>query len=250
MLVGVYLFFLTSRIIFNTPSDNPDTELRTPITMGNHTVEIASKEFFSDRNLLEVDLMINKKGTSLPPDLKVKVKEKSDTDVEYKTDVKKITDEYYVVFVQDLPKKWKSVSLEVGDKNDESNSTISMNKKLYVGSQKVSTSEVFIKQKVDYYKAKHIDILMSDANKLIKNEDKNINKADSNISKFEENIVTLKSDLEFQTESEKVETQTEIKSNESQIASLKKEILDREKVKKELKDKIKKLEEKRATLVY
>ncbi|MCA1028841.1 coiled-coil domain-containing protein [Cytobacillus kochii] len=250
ILGAVFLFFLTSRIIFNIEGENEDTPLRTPVAFSNTEVEIASKEFYMDENLLEVDVIVKQKGSVTPLDLSVDVIEKSDTEKQYKTEITKITEEYYVIFVHDLPDKWKSVSMIINDKNDENSSSLSMASKLYVSQEKTEKIEVFSVKKSDYYEAKYIDTLLDDTKKMITKDTDSINKAKADIKKIEEKISSLEAEQEFQTRTEKENTRQNIASLQTNIDALNSEKKKLNDNLKEYQERIEKLKERKSKLVY
>lgn len=251
----VFLFFLSSRIIFNTPMKDEDTPIRKPIEVAdNFSLEIASKEFYKNKNVLEIDVIVNEKGNGVPIDLGFKAAEKTDTKAKYKQEIFKITDEYYVIFVHGLPDKWRSVSLQFFDKNVKENGVknvlSSSAKKVYVAKTSTESFEVFSQQKADFYEAKYIDILIKDAEKLIKDEEENIEKSNDDQKKMHERIESIKSDLEYKTESQKEEANQEITQLQSKINTFKNNNLKSAEVIKEQQEIIKKLTEKKGNLVY
>lgn len=247
ILSFVFLFFLSSRIIFNAPQKNEDTPLRKPVSFENLTAEISSKRFFTDKNLLQVGLIIKEINSDIPSDITVNIKEKTNQDKKFKTEIVKIVDEYYVIFIHDLPKKWKSVSIEVINKNTNQG-TIKLNSKLYVASEKSEVKNKFIKQNLDYYEEEYINILIKDTQKDIKSKEDLIKNNKKDIDKIEQKISSLKSNLDYETDQEKEVTNQEINEKNSKIESLNKEINEKETEIKELKDRIENLKLKQKNL--
>lgn len=247
ILSFVFLFFLSSRIIFNTPQQNEDTPLRKSISFENLNAEIANKRFFTDKNLLQVGLIVKENNSDMPSNIEVKIKEKSDQQKQFKTEVLKVVDEYYVIFVHDLPKKWKSVSIEVVNKN-AIQSTVSLTNKLYVANEKAEIKNNFTKQNLNYYESEYINILIKDTQKLIKSNKDLIQNNNDDIDKIKEKISSLESNLEYETDQEKEVTKQEINEKNSKIESLKKEIFEKENEIKELKNRIENLKLKQKNL--
>lgn len=240
ILSFVFLFFISSRIIFNDPQKNEDTPLRKPVSFDNLTAEIANKRFYTDKNLLQVGLIVKETNSDMPSNIKVNIKEKTKQDEKFKTEIVKVVDEYYVIFVHDLPKKWKSVSLEVINKNG-TQSTMNLNSKLYVAHEKSEAKNSFKKQSLSVYESEYINILIEDTQKNIKNNEDLIKNNNKDIDKIKEKISSLKSDLDYETKQEQDVTNQEISEKNSKVDSLNKEIFEKEKEIKELKDRIENL---------
>lgn len=247
ILSFVFLFFLSSRIIFNAPQKNEDTPLRKPVSFKNLTAEIANKRFFKDKNLLQVGLIVKETNSDMPSNIEVNIKEKTDTNKKFKTEIVKIVDEYYVIFIHDLPKKWKSVSLEVVNKNTNQ-STSTLNNKLYIANEKSEVKNKFIKQNLNYYEEEYINILIKDTQKDIKSKEDLIRNNKKDIDKIKQKISSLKSNLDYETDQEKEVTNQEINEKNSKIESLNKEIYEKETEIKELKDRIENLRLKQKNL--
>lgn len=240
ILSFVFLFFLSSRIIFNAPQKNEDTPLRNPVSFENLTAEIANKRFFKDKNLLQVGLIVKETNSDMPSNIEVKIKEKTKQDKKFKTEIVKIVDEYYVIFIHDLPKKWKSVSIEVVNKN-VTQSTVSLTNKLYVSYEKSEMKNSFTKQSLSIYESEYINILIEDTQKNIKSNEDLIKNNNKDIDKIKEKISSLKTNLDYETDQEQEITNQEISEKNSKVDSLNKEILEKEKEIKELKDRIENL---------
>lgn len=240
IIIVVFLFFLSSRIIFNAPSEDEDTPLRTPVERSNMTIEIVSKEFYMDTNLLQIDLIVNESGNGIPADLDVEVKEKTNTKEQYKKELTQITDQYYVLFVHDLPQKWKSVSLDLYNKREAEN-TINLDEKLYVSNTETDKKEVFIQRKIEFYEVKFINLLIEDADKIIQNEQEKKIETMKKITQMERRIESIQEEFTYKTEAEKAEEKQTIASLQSQIETLNREKEEADEGIKEQEERIKNL---------
>ncbi|CEN25486.1 Uncharacterised protein [[Clostridium] sordellii] len=247
ILSFVFLFFLSSRIIFNAPQKNEDTPLRKPVSFENLTAEVANKRFFTDKNLLQVGLIVKEMNSDMPSNIDVNIKEKTNQNKKFKTEIVKIVDEYYVIFIHDLPKKWKSVSIEVINKNANQGS-VNLNSKLYIANEKSEVKNNFTKQNLNYYKEEYINILIQDTQKHIKSNEDLIKNNKKDIDKIKQKISSLKSNLEYETDQEKEVTNQEINEKNSKIESINKENSTKETEIKELKNRVQNLELKRKNL--
>lgn len=247
VLVVVYLFFLTSRITLQTPQEEKDTPLREVVNSDNYAIEITSKEFYTDQNVLEVDLIMEEKASNILSELEVEVKEKSNVKATYKTELNKINNEYYVLFIKGLPSNWKSVSLAFFDKNNKA--VVRSADKLYVAKEKVKEFDTFISYSKNNYVVKHTNVQIKDAEKAIKEAEKNIKKAKNNNLKYDAQRTELEDETAYQTDIEKKETESKINGIKSSVNASNNTINENEELIKEWKDRITKLEEKKTKLL-
>ncbi len=229
------------------PKAHEDTALRTPVSFSKMDIEVASKDFYEKKRLLEINVLVKERGNGIPIDLGVNIKEKSDTEVAFKKKIVKITDQYYVIFVHGLPDKWKSVSFYFYDKN-ESKSVMKSDQKIYVSSAKAEKHDRFIPQKDSFYEVKYTNLLMKDAEKIIKEEQKMITKANENQNELKQKIESLEEELDYKTEAEKAEVNQTISSLTLKIEGYKREKTDREKLIREQQGRIKNLKKKKQEL--
>ncbi|MEK4448623.1 hypothetical protein N1I81_22575 [Bacillus sp. FSL M8-0052] len=242
----ILLFFLTSRFIFNAPTEDENTNLRTPVEFNSGTLEMTDRTYFSDDHMLEIDFMVTEVSSELPPKLKAVVKEKSDQNKEYNPELIKIKDDFYVLFVRGLPEDWKSVSVQIVDENSEDNSLLD---KVYSSSAKTKATDVFVKKNKDFYEAKYIDIKIKDNLKLIQDEEKKQQKLNVEITQLHTQNGSLKEDLEYQIGEEKEQTKSRIESNQSDIQSKKESIEESKKTCAELEKRIALLKKRKSNLI-
>ncbi|MEK4692345.1 hypothetical protein [Bacillus sp. FSL W8-1202] len=215
----ILLFFLSSRIIFDSPFEEENTKLNTPVSINNMTVEMTDRTYFSDNHMLEIDFMITDSLQDIPPKLDAVVKEKSNKRKKYHPEIIKVRDDFYVLFIRDIPEDWTAVSVQLTDENDEDSSSIGSSKKIYSSSADTKTKDVFVKRNKDYYEAKYIDLKIKNNKKLIKEEEKKQKEYAVEITQLNSRISSLKEDKEYQIGKEKEETESQITANESKISS-------------------------------
>lgn len=242
----ILLFFLTSRITFNAPDEDENTDLRVPIDFDPVTLEMTDRTYFSEDNLLEIDLMVTENSSQLPPKLKAVVKEKSDPQINYNPELIKIRDDFYVLFVRGLPKDWKSVSVQVIDENSDDDSTFG---KMYSSATKTKTVDVFVKKNRDFYEAKYIDLKIKDNQKLIQEEKKKQRKLNLEITQLRSQSSSLQKDIEYQIGDEKSQTESRIQSNSEDIKSKNEAIQESENTCSELLKRIELLKKRKSHLV-
>ncbi|MBW7636329.1 hypothetical protein K1I48_23195 [Bacillus licheniformis] len=242
----ILLFFLTSRITFNAPDEDENTDLRVPIDFDPVTLEMTDRTYFSEDNLLEIDLMVTENSSQLPPKLKAVVKEKSDPQINYNPELIKIRDDFYVLFVRGLPKDWKSVSVQVIDENSDDDSTFG---KMYSSAAKTKTVDVFVKKNRDFYEAKYIDLKIKDNQKLIQEEKKKQRKLNLEITQLRSQSSSLQKDIEYQIGDEKSQTESRIQSNSEDIKSKNEAIQESENTCSELLKRIELLKKRKSHLV-
>ncbi|KDN91251.1 hypothetical protein MF621_004227 (plasmid) [Bacillus velezensis] len=245
----ILLFFLSSRIIFGSPFEVENTKLNTPVSINNMTVEMTDRTYFSDKNLLEIDLMITDSTQDVPPRLEADVKEKSNKSKKYHPEIIKVRDDFYVLFISGLPKDWTAVSVLLNDKNDDDSGSLGSNEKLYSSSSDTKTLDVFVKRNKDFYEAKYIDLKIDANKKLIKEEEEKQDKYAAENTQLNSRTSSLKEDEKYQTAKEKEETESQISSNESKISSNEDAIKDSKEMLAELEKRNELLKKRKSNLV-
>lgn len=222
-MMVIFIFFLSSRVLFHAPKESEDTPIGKQISIGNASVKIVDKEFYTDKNILEIDLILDQSNTKIPEDFGVEVVEKTKKKAKFKTELLKVTDKYYVILIHDLPKKWESVSIHFTSEGSNSSSSM-MNTNLYTSKYESEIKDSYVEKNLVDYETKYINFMVTDAEKLIKETSESIRSLEKDIVKVENKIGELQADLEFQTEQEKEISNSEINSLFTQIESMEKEI--------------------------
>lgn len=248
-IVVIYGFLLSSRFLIHLPNDLEDTPLRRQITNDTITAQMTEKTFFTDRNMLQVGLIIDDQSVTIPRGYAVVVKEKSNTKVNYKTQLIKITDAYYLLFVHRLPANWQSVSLQISEMGN-SNSAFSTDQKLYVANPKTTKVAHFKQQSSSYYTNQYYELLIKDDQKSIAREYKKQKDYQSDIRDIENKISSLKDQLTYQTGSQKQDTQNKILNEQTQMNGLKTNIQNSQDRVSEYRTEIQLLKKKQAEIGY
>jgi hypothetical protein len=248
-IVVIYGFLLSSRFLIHLPNDLEDTPLRKQVTNDTITAQMTEKTFFTDRNMLQVGLIFDDQSVTIPRGYAVAVREKSNTKANYKTQLIKITDAYYLLFVHRLPTNWQSVSIQISEIGN-SDSTFSTDQKLYVANPKTIKVGHFRQQSSSYYANQYYELLIKDDQKSIAREYQKQNSYQSDIRDIENKISSLKDELTYQTGSQKQDTQNEILNQQTQMNGLKTNIQNSQDQVSEDRTEIQLLKKKQAEIGY
>ncbi|MFT8928387.1 MAG: hypothetical protein ABF969_03505 [Sporolactobacillus sp.] len=224
ILITVYTFLFLSRLLVHAPDDYENTALRAKVNTGDLTVQMTSKTFYADRNLLEVGLMIDNNANSIPTGYSVDVAEKTNLKAHYKTQLIKIVDNYYLLYIHRLPAGWTNVSVLVHAAGSSGESSFSSNQKLYVSEPSAVKKKHFQSLQASAYAANYYRMLIGDCNRAMAKEGEKQARYRENISALNSQIRALKDQASYQTGSDKQDTESNIMSYQSQIVSLENDI--------------------------
>ncbi|MFT8389953.1 MAG: hypothetical protein ABF683_01605 [Sporolactobacillus sp.] len=224
VLIVVYAFLFLSRLIVRVPDDYENTALRAKVNTGDLTVQMTSKTFYGDRDLLEIGLMIDNNANVIPTGYAVDVAEKTNLKVHYRTQLIKIVDDYYLLYIHRLPAGWTDVSLLVHAAGSSAQSSFTSSQKLYVSEPSAVKKKHFQSLQAPVYAAHYYRMLINDCGRLIAKEGKKQARYRKNIRSLNTQIRALKDQASYQTGSNKENTESNILSYRSQIGSLKNNI--------------------------
>ncbi|MDD9150460.1 MULTISPECIES: hypothetical protein [unclassified Sporolactobacillus] len=224
VLIAAYAFLFLSRLLVHVPEDYENTALRTKINTGEITVQMTSRTFYADRNLLEIGLIIDSNANAIPTGYAVKVAEKTNVKAHYPTQLIKIVDDYYLLYIHQLPAGWTDVSVLVSDTGSSGLSLTSDNQKLYVSEPKAVKVKHFKSRSMSEHAADYYHLLIGDCEQSITKEGRKQAADRQNIHALNSQIRALKDQASYQTGSDKQTTESNISSYESQINGLQNDI--------------------------
>lgn len=242
IIIGtIFVFLITSRIIFNEPRKQNETKIGEEVSQNGRVVQLVTQDYYSSNRVLAISFKAKKSGVQDYSELKLDVKKSRSQSESFPVEIQKITSDYYVAFVSGLPKKWKTLLVEVGDKNEESMLSGSADK-ITISNETVPTHEAYKKHNAYYFEKKYLEFSLRETNKIIKKNQKNIATIKDKIKRVNENTRVLKEDIWSQTDSEKEQTESMITSNQSTVEASEKEIATIEESEKEMNEKATKLD--------
>lgn len=262
LTIGLGLFFAIPSVLFGTEKDNADTDIgvENVVDLGSIKLTLLKRGYNEKKQYAEVFF---KTDGQLPDGGKLEMLAsdvKTETVVPHK--LIRLSDNYYLIQLPELPEKWltvvmdigvvspKSPTLEVksiddlfesyGKKKDNSDDdtvqgTIFMNRK------KVPVDATARSSNKDDYLRECLQIQIKESEKLIKENRVLVVKSKKLIKGIEEDVRTLEKEKEYQTKTEVVKTQSEIDQKKSRIDDYKKKIETAENSNNELKEKISKI---------
>ncbi|HAB8811061.1 TPA_asm: plasmid-related protein [Listeria monocytogenes] len=249
IIVSVFVVFFVISVFSPDYSTVKHSKIGTEINLSNRTVTLIDEAFYEDKNVVELNFYTTIPDASTAKNITVNVTEGTKGNENLSVATKKINESLYVVFVENLPKKWKTLKVKVSEKGVGAEE-FDMVDPFYVANEKVKHKEHFQAKSVTYYEAKEINLFIQDAEKTIAKNNKEGKKlADSNIKIAEVNR-DIQANLSYQTEAKKQEMKAEIQSNEQKIVSQKETMQNLDKANEELEKAIEKAKKQKKLLEW
>ncbi|MCX2829888.1 hypothetical protein RGU76_27885 [Bacillus pseudomycoides] len=259
MFVGFFGFF-TSKLYL--PYEEPvyHTEMKKPVTLfGNRTMTIEKRAYDPASHTIEMFLHVEGGDGEK---YQFQAQEKANPNLQLPVKVVYQDDENMVVQVKELSPKWQAVALDVLEKNNRDVTVETKQKaegeneaskedekqtflKSFFSDQKKTEIEEGISQKSkgDYAKV-FIGMEQKILKEKVKQYDEVMKQESSKQTQWQEQITEWKNDSKYQTETEKMETDAKINSKETNINQSKEKIEIYKWEQGQVKEKIKKLDEK------
>lgn len=271
-----FIFFLSSKTI--VPSSEPlkSTPLNEVQKKENLSITLIDRQYNPKSGLVRFFIKIENKDSKTYFNLDSVLREKSDPIKDIKTYNFKLDNEYYSIFAKIPNKDWSVLSLSIGNKSTDTTDNIDVESIINTESSSNESQKEFetnedIINSLDYIKfysdrrdikenkklkensvAENLsdvsEIEIKNLKEKIKTIDENIKKININVSNLEETNKELDASKKYKTETELAITDTDINSNNSQIKALKEKENQLLNSKKEITDKISKLDMKKKDL--
>ncbi|AIK35546.1 hypothetical protein BG07_5608 (plasmid) [Bacillus pseudomycoides] len=259
MFVGFFGFF-TSKLYL--PYEEPvyHTEMKKPVTLfGNRTMTIEKRAYDPASHTIEMFLHVEGGDGEK---YQFQAQEKANPNLQLPVKVVYQDDENMVVQVKELSPKWQAVALDVLEKNNRDVTVETKQKaegenetskedekqtflKSFFSDQKKTEIEEGISQKSkgDYAKV-FIGMKQKILKEKVKQYDEVMKQETSKQTEWQKQITEWKNDSKYQTETEKMETDAKINSKETNISQSKEKVELYKWEQGQVKEKIKKLDEK------
>lgn len=244
--IGI-VFFLSSNLLLNKEVQLISTPLNKVLTLNNAELEVTSREFNPQNNLIQFNVNIKNFIPTEDNTLSVELREKSNPKELIETKLVKVSNEDYIVYSK-LPKNWSAVSLtfiETGSNIDSSKNKI----KFYSDSRDITINNTLREKNKDGLTVELVDNDIEKIKEKIKNKENEIANKNKEIENLNSQISTLEKEKEYLTETEITETDSKINSFKTEIENKNKEIENLNNTKNELNQKIEKLNKKKADLL-
>lgn len=232
------LFFFTSRLLFEDDSPIIDSGfgVESSQTIGNDTVQIYQRTYNPETNYMEIIFLTSRNETSVNREYQAfagSVKE-GNKGVALESKLEPLFDNYYLLTIPELPKKWTTLLIDFGysEKEINVNPTYNQEGEMVFEDQEEVNQTVFY---IDYRKVKNstqlkkktlndyvIDLTEKDIEKTIeerKNLKDSIQKIETEIEKTKSKITENEASTEYLTAREKEEIENANKQLNSQIDS-------------------------------
>lgn len=247
LIILIFLFLVTSKIVFQEKDEIQETKLNDSISLLDKSFTLVNRVYYTKEQTILFELYTTEDSEPLPDNINVEAKkERGDIKV-YPTKIYKISENYLVCFIQDVPEKWVSMRVEITDQTKKNILTLT-NDTLFLSHTTLEEQEHLVIQDSSFYEKKSLDYLLNDTKNALQKSENATKEKEAEVEKIQAANTNLKGQLDVKTEKEKKETLEQITSNDSQIQALKMDI-EKEKLDKEaLKEKVKKIESKKQKL--
>ncbi|KXY71473.1 hypothetical protein MKY89_30660 [Bacillus sp. FSL W7-1294] len=259
MLVGFFLFF-TSKLY--VPYEEPvyHTELKKPVALfGSRTMTVERRAYDPASHTIEMFLHVDGGDGEK---YQFQAQEKVNPNLQLPVKVVYQDDENIVVQVKELSPKWQAVALDVFEKNsrdvtietkqkteEEKESSKEDEKQTFLKSlfsdqNKTDVEEGISQKSKGSYAKVFIGIEQKTLKEKVKQYDAMMKQETSKQTQWQEQITEWKNDAKYQTETEKMENDAKINSKETNIKQSKDKVELYKWEQGQVKEKIKKLDEK------
>ena len=246
-IVLMFLFLVTSKMIFNEKNEQKETKLNSSVSLLDKSFTLVNHVYFSKNQTIMFEHYTTEDHEPLPEKIDVEAKKERGDMKKYSTKLYKISDNYLVCFVQNVPDKWTTLRVEITD-NSKKNALTLTNDSLFLTRQSMKEQETLVIQSSTFYEEKSLDYLAEDTEKFIAKIEKDAEGKENEIEKIQTANTNLKGQLDIKTEEEKNSSLEQITTNESKIATLKTEIAKMISDKKALEGKLEKIKAKKQKL--
>ncbi|PEY36671.1 hypothetical protein CN354_14155 [Bacillus cereus] len=259
MFVGFFVFF-TSKLYLSYEEPVYHTEMKRPVTLfGNRTMTIEKRAYDPASHTIEMFLHVEGGDGE---QYQFQAQEKANPNLQLPVKVVYQDDENLVVQVKELSSKWQAVALDVFEKNSgdvtveikqqnkEASETSKQDEKqtflksLFTDQKKTEIEEGISQKSKGTYAKVFIGIEQKILKEKVKQYDEVMKQESSKQTQWQEQINEWKNDSKYQTETEKMETDAKVNSKETNINQSKEKVELYKWEQGQVKEKIKKLDEK------
>ena len=216
LVVLFFVFLLSSNFIFRNNSKIKPMEPGTQFNQAGTTVTYIYSEYssLSDEFVFAFSLPLSEVNALYEYQVIAKADKITNEDLPF--DMKKIGQDKYVVFLKELPRKWKKLSVQVTAKDGE-HDILEGDGAFIFERRAVKETDKKIAKDVEHYSQFFVDTRVKTIEKTIKETEKEIQELKSNNDKIRAVNKQLK-DSESQETGEELEAiKTKQQDNESQI---------------------------------
>lgn len=167
----------------------------------------------------------------------------------YHTKLRKISDDYYVIFISQLPQEsWQSLAVTVYPETKNLETIAEDQKFTFVQEEIIQSKHLDQGKTAPEYELEGIDFEQKQTRNNLKKQQKKKQKQEKEIEKINRVNEEIEDRFEEKTSSEKEELEKTIQQNESKITTLGKDMTETEKAMKEYQAKLEKLNERQKKL--
>lgn len=264
LTVIVMLIFAVPSILFGSEKDNADTKIGVDnkIKLGNLEITQIKRGFNPKTNYGEIFLKLEGRFPDGGELKMVSTEARTEETIEY--DLIKLTEDYYLIQLINLPKKWRTVVIDIGvvspkspelkaknlddvfaeygkKKDTEKDST--EQDTIFFGRKGVPEDQNATRTNENKYLEECLTLQRKESRTMIKENDKLIAESKELIKGLEKDIKRLEDRKKYETTSEIVKTDSEISTKNTKISSYEMKVKQAEQYNTELLEKIEKIKQ-------
>lgn len=262
--LGMVMFFAIPSILFGTEKDLADTPIGVNHSLSLNDLTLTQLERGYNEKTHYAEILLKADGT-MPEGGKLEmIASESKTEQEIPHHLIRLTENYYLIQLSQIPENWKSIVIDIGivsptnpDFDPKSIQDLFENYgrkevdpdeetvqgALFMNRKKVPEDSQAKLQNEDKYLAKCLELQIKESEKLIQTNKDLIRQSQKFIEGIEREINELESEKKYETKTEIEETNQEIQTKQSQISEYETKITEAESNNEELQEKIQKLHE-------
>ncbi|MEB7518814.1 hypothetical protein [Enterococcus hirae] len=258
------LFFSVPSILLGTEKDLADTPIGVNHSLSLNDLTLTQLERGYNEKTHYAEILLKADGT-MPEGGKLEmIASESKTEQEIPHHLIRLTENYYLIQLSQIPENWKSIVIDIGivsptnpDFDPKSIQDLFENYgrkevdpdeetvqgALFMNRKKVPEDPQAKPQNEDKYLAKCLKLQIKESEKLIQTNKDLIRQSQKFIEGIEREINELESEKKYETKTEVEETNQEIQTKQSQISEYETKITEAKSNNEELQEKIQKLHE-------
>lgn len=247
-IVGVFLFFFGSSFLVKPEVNAKSTKIGEELSSDRRNITLIERQYYPKDETLVFSFLSPINSSTVLDELKVSVKQDRTDKANYKTSIKKVNEDLYVVKIKHLPDSWEKLAVAIYAKKIDLES-MGDNQKLHFVEQEISTSDPYNPNRLkSSYELSALKVEIDQTQKEMRINGKKETKRHKSIRKIEKVNDHLQASLEEKTDKEQEETKQTIAQNKAQIESIEKEITTLKESDSELNLKLNKLNDRKQEL--
>lgn len=249
LIAFVFLFFFSSHFFFKERATAETTKVGQTLQLEDRTFTLVNRSYYPKEETLVFSFLSPVNSSNILDQLELQVKASRSDNENYHTKLRKISDDYYVVFISQLPQEsWQSLAITVYPETKNLETIAEDQKFTFVQEEIIQSKHLDQGKTAPEYELEGIDFEQKQTQNNLKKQQKKKQKQEKEIEKINRVNEEIEDRFEEKTSSEKEELEKTIQQNESKMTTLEKDMTETEEAMKEYQAKLEKLNERQKKL--